>query len=37
MVVTINQSKIGTQRDITLQQVLAIKGNKQKYELTVFK
>jgi hypothetical protein len=29
MAVTINQSKIGTQKDIKLQQVLAIKGTKQ--------
>jgi hypothetical protein len=37
MVVTINQSKTGAQKDIKLQQVLIIKGTKQKYRLTVLK
>jgi len=37
MVVTINQSKTGAKKDIKLQQVLAIKETKQKYELTVLK
>jgi hypothetical protein len=37
MVVTINQSKTGAQKDTQLQQVLAIKGTKQKYGLTGLK
>jgi hypothetical protein len=37
IVVTITQSQIGAQKDATLQQVLAIKGTKQKYRLTGLK